>query len=40
MKRSKEIKQNWTGTEKFDKCFCIILDHYWQAFISEKEARF
>ena len=23
---SKEIKQNWTGTENFDNCFRLIFD--------------
>ena len=22
-----EIKQNWTGQENFEICFCVIFDH-------------
>ena len=27
MKQCQEIKQNWTGQENFEICFCIIFDH-------------
>ena len=37
MKQITEIKQNRTGTENFDACFCVIFDRYCQSFISEKE---
>ena len=30
MKQSKGIKQNWTVTENFDICFCVIFDWYYQ----------
>ena len=27
--RKKEIKQNWTGTEIFGNCFCVILQKFY-----------
>ena len=27
MKLCQEIKQNWTGQENFEICFCVIFDH-------------
>ena len=27
MKQCQEIKQNWTGQENFEICFCVIFDH-------------
>ena len=30
MEQSKEIKQNWTGAENFDNCFCVISDCYYK----------
>ena len=34
MRQNKEIKQNWTTTEKCDIYFSVIFDHYYQSFIS------
>ena len=27
MKQCQEIKQNWTGQENFEICFCVIFEH-------------
>ena len=37
LEQSKEIKQNLTGTENFDNCFCVIFDCYYKSFISAKK---
>ena len=35
LEQSKEIKQNWTGEENFDNCFCIILEGYYKILLLE-----
>ena len=37
MRHSKDIKQNRSGTENIDICFCIIFDRHYQSFVSGKE---
>ena len=37
MDQSKEIKQTWTGREKFDICFLVIFSCYDQSFICGRE---
>ena len=31
----KEIKQDWTGTETFNKCSCVVFNSHYKSFISE-----
>ena len=32
LKQNKEVQQNWTGSENFDICFCIIFCHCKSSF--------
>ena len=34
LEQSKEVKENWTGGENVDDCFCIIFNFYYKSFIS------
>ena len=38
--KSEEIEQNWTGTENFITCFCVIFDRYYQSLISGRETGY
>ena len=40
MKQSKKIKQNQTGTENFDVCFCVIFDGFYQSFVRGRETGY
>ena len=35
--KSNEIKQNWTGTENFYNCFCLIFHCYYKNLIFERK---
>ena len=37
LEQSKEIKQNWTGEENFDNCFCTILEGYYKIFVARRK---
>ena len=37
LEQNKKIKQNWTGAESFDNCFCVRFDCYYEKFISGRK---
>ena len=37
LEKSKDTKQNWTGIENFDFCFCVIFDCYYLSLISGRK---
>ena len=37
LEKTKEIQQNWTGTENFDNYFCKTFDCSYKFFISRRK---